>query len=488
MERKLTGSRGHLLKPRRFSLYVGFILWAVGLSLLSGCQFASNVPTRVALPTNSPIPTKVVAFETSTRAPETPASLPTTTPTPTVLFIPSLTATSTQIPPPSPTQPENALNLIKMNMFDIHHGWAVDTTGRILRTTEGIQSWRDVSPPHGIAEELFWPTLSDGLAAYFFDSDAAFVVYVAERKLDFWKTINGGQTWQREASISITTTEGQLAPAQLYFLDQMHGWFLAQTFVGMNNWEAALFETTDGGLNWEKIQDSIQEAQTNGDRLKGSYTQPYTEEIMVFLDELIGYVGNGFNLKQTQDGGRTWQTQSLNPPEILSGSGEDKPWYYIAPPQFTSAHNGTMLYRIYRLKQVEVPPGNIFHGLPQAHYIFYTHDGGVNWTPRLAPALIGSVYFLNAQTGWFLGKNDSDPHSSTTLYFTQDGGETWASILQDAPLPLWTQMEFLDTNLGFGIQPGYIDELDARADGTYSLFMTEDGGKSWTSIKPVLAP
>lgn len=460
---------------------IRFVLWVVLSGLLAGCQLDSNVPTRVTLPTN------FVALETST---QTPATLPTVihTYTPTVQFVPSRTATSTKTPPPSPTQPENALNLIKMHMFDTLHGWAVDSTGRILGTTGGMQSWRDVSPPHGIAEDLFWPTVPDGLAVYFYDPDTACVVYVAERKINFWKTINGGQTWQRGESISVTTLDGQLAPAQLYFLDQLHGWFLAQIFVGMNSLETMLFETMDGGFHWEKVEDSLQEAQTNGDRLRGSYTQPYTKEIMAFLDELIGYVGNGFNLKKTQDGGRTWQPQSLEPPEKLPGSGEDKPWYYLAPPHFSSRQDGVLLYRIYKLKQVEVPPGNIFHGLPQAHYIFYTHDGGVTWTPRTAPALIGSIYFLNAQTGWFLGKNDPDPGSSTTLYFTQDGGETWTPILQDTPLPLWTQLEFLDANLGFGIQPGYVDELDERANGSYSLFVTEDGGKSWTKIEPILQP
>jgi len=55
-------------------------------------------------------------------------------------------------------------------------------------------------------------------------------------------------------------------------------------------------------------------------------------------------------------------------------------------------------------------------------------------------------------------------------------------------LPLWTQIEFLDKNIGFGLQPGYIDELDARAAGMYYLFVAEDGGKSWATIEPILGP
>ncbi|GAB4581618.1 MAG: hypothetical protein Fur0022_43670 [Anaerolineales bacterium] len=478
-------------------MYTPFILWVVWLGLLAGCQLTSKVPTREALPTNSPIPTKFVAVETSTHVPETPASLPTATHTPTVLFIPSLTATSTEPPISSLTQPENVLNLIKIHMLDSNRGWAVDTQGRILRTTEGIQSWRDVSPPHGIAEDLFWPTVPDGMVAYFFDPDTAIVVYAVPptptTTVMFWLTADGAQNWQKGETFSLGIggqyySEGHFTPAQLFFLTKTHGWFLGQSFQGMNSLETMLLETIDGGFHWEKIEDSLQEAQTNGDRLRGSYTQPYTKEFMAFLDERTGFAGNGFSLKMTHDGGRSWQTQSLNPPEILPGSGGDKPWYYIAPPQFISMYDGTLLYRIYRLKQVEVPPGNIFYGLPEAHYIFYTHDGGHTWTPRPAPAQIGSVYFLNDQMGWFLGKGDSDPYGSTTLYFTQDGGETWTHPLQDTPLPLWTQLEFLDENFGFGIQPGYVDELDARADGSYHLFVTEDGGKTWTEIEPVLQP
>jgi photosystem II stability/assembly factor-like uncharacterized protein len=133
--------------------------------------------------------------------------------------------------------------------------------------------------------------------------------------------------------------------------------------------------------------------------------------------------------------------------------------------------------------------------LPEAQYLYFTHDGGLTWTPRLSPARVGTVYFLDMNTGWFLGKSDMDPSTPTQLYQTNDGGETWSLISADCPVPLGSEFQYADEQAGFAFDTyqtlQYYYNMDFRIWETLThayLFYTQDGGRTWDKIVPQLTP
>src|SRR5215467_9541689 len=90
-------------------------------------------------------------------------------------------------------------------------------------------------------------------------------------------TVNGGQNWN-EVPFPFTQDV-----QSMFFLDARHAW--ASTKEG-------LYNTTDGGLNWAKIQTRLPEIQFNA---------------IFFTDDKTGFVvGRSGRMARTTDGGHTW--------------------------------------------------------------------------------------------------------------------------------------------------------------------------------------
>ena len=85
-----------------------------------------------------------------------------------------------------------------------------------------------------------------------------------------------------------------------------------------------------------------------------------------------------------------------------------------------------------------------------------------------------AIAFADAQTGWY-------GNGTGRIYLTDDGGASWTNI--------WTKrgtyvraLEFIDDKTGFlgNVGPGYFPGVTDRQ----PLYVSQDGGAHWTPVKP----
>jgi len=117
--------------------------------------------------------------------------------------------------------------------------------------------------------------------------------------------------------------------------------------------------------------------------------------------------------------------------------------------------------------------------------LYRTSDGGITWSFNPVPFGGGFLQFLDASTGRALADRGAGAGSEAVEIFqTSDGGATWVSVFHNDPsqpgstdsLPLGgikNGMTFLDANTGW--VTGSIP-----ADGDVYLYVTHDGGVSWS--------
>ena len=166
---------------------------------------------------------------------------------------------------------------------------------------------------------------------------------------------------------------------------------------------------------------------------------------------------------QTTDGGQSWHAVFQVP---ANGS--------IQSIDFLSATTG---WKIQSLSQPCL-----------SSQISFTQNGGKNWTPVSAPSSLfpgmTGIDFLNAHIGWLLsGGEPGAGAQSKTLYYTANGGHTWAVIARSAQMGRGSSSA--DT-LSIG---GYVADLHFvtahvgyMATDRGGIYRTIDGGHHWTPV------
>jgi photosystem II stability/assembly factor-like uncharacterized protein len=199
-------------------------------------------------------------------------------------------------------------------------------------------------------------------------------------------------------------------------------------------------------------------------------TEPYRgkQDDVVFVDENVGWYGNGAGkLFKTTDGGRIW-TQQL-----------DRPGTFVRALGFVDADLGFL--------------GNIgpdyFPGVTDATPLYRTRDGGASWEPVPidGPAVKGicaidvlRTPFINAgvldhrvtvRAGGRVG-------SPAFLATSRDGGETFTSEDLSAHTAMILDVQFVNEQVGFicGATAGDVQTSHAL------ILRTGDGGATWQKV------
>lgn len=359
-------------------------------------------------------------------------------------------------------------------------GWSVGDFGRILRTTDGGETWNQQSS--GTTRALF--------SVDFLNTDDGFAVGGYGTLLT---THNGGESWS-------TSLVGESSMVnKIIFTDNNTGWIGADAFI---------YKTIDGGVSWDTVY------------------QNYDMSIydMEFLSSTEGWaVGmlydNGYQsyILHTTDGGNTW-TQQFSPitPQPFVN-------YQVNGVDFVSATEGYVVTAVGDIlkttdagsnwvevssssypKLSDVKFSNLSDGVAvgDGGLILKTTDAGLTWT-QITSAVnqnlvaisqfsdtlwiggtgrllrsensgdtwntqlsttsfdLAAADYINETTGWAVGYYG-------TVLGTNDGGQSWD--LQNSFTNNWfTDIEFYNENLGYIVGNGG------------SCYLTLDGGVTWNT-------
>ena len=193
-------------------------------------------------------------------------------------------------------------------------------------------------------------------------------------------TTDGGSTWIQQGGDTIPDVSLQ----GVYAVDTETAWVTGDLFDGY----ATIFHTTDGGNNWTR-QGSAAEIPSDSYFLGVSAA-----------DSSNAWAVGGFGgfIFHTTDGGSTWIDQTPN--DSVPGDANEV---------FAVDNNTAWVAQDY---------GNLF----------YTENGGENWTKQESHArdqwLVG-VSAINANTAWIVGTPAVPPLTRGKIIHTTDGGDTW---------------------------------------------------------------
>ena len=371
----------------------------------------------------------------------------------TSIATPATASLSPQAATASAAPPSNqALQAIQM--IDTTTGWAVTAADhRILRTTDGGTSWKDVTPAYAHSTQVV------EVVADFLSASLAWVAIAPDNgtpPTQVYRTTDGGQVWQ----MSTVPTTSQLG--QLTFLDPQHGWLLAGIQAAAGPKAVDVFRTADGGKTWTHVSTASPTSTSPG-------ALPPGAEWMTFLDASTGWATGSSPVSQfvwlyvTHDGGSTWHHQTLQPPAQVQGD------LFTGPITFFNSQDGVL-------------PTCLSAGADIYTDIYVTHDGGTTWnSTSLLPfsrcavaAFVGTSDFIDSTHGWVLDTAFTPAATTTRLYMTSDGGAHWMKLLTSTNFRDFQALDFVSDTVGWAI--------GAVTSEASFLLKTIDGGHTWTQI------
>lgn len=277
-------------------------------------------------------------------------------------------------------------------------------------------------------------------------------------------------TWQTTPN-AFSNPNGQRFD-DVFFLNENLGW-------AANGFYAAIYKTTDGGLNWTE--------QLNEGDLSGGY---YFRNIE-FLNENIGFIGtlNGSFFK-TIDGGVNWTEVTnispnpnaicgidavgtstiygcgsyFNPAHIIKSIDSGDTWTSIDMSSYANA----LVEVLFLDETIGFAAGRDANG----GLILKTIDGGSSWTEiyntNVPGEYVWKLQTLSGNADMMFGAVSSVGANPGALISSNDGGQTWSSF--DAP----------ETDIQ---AVGFISETKGWMGGhTTGFYETLDGGQTWTDL------
>jgi photosystem II stability/assembly factor-like uncharacterized protein len=174
-----------------------------------------------------------------------------------------------------------------------------------------------------------------------------------------------------------------------------------------------------------------------------------------------GYCAGGYPFfYRTDDGGHSWRRQSL--------SGVAQCACEVSAPRFFAPRIGVLYVMGFTMNG---------GGKPFVH-VYWTSDGGTHWragNPHASRAT-GAVSFADSRTAWFAANPSGGIRGPfNRLFRTSDAGRRWQTL----KLPFDAegyQLDAVSATVAYALRP---------VDGSSSIRLTRDGGRSWQTIRAV---
>ena len=370
--------------------------------------------------------------------------------------------------------PVRAVSLIRVKMVSPSAGWAVAAIpGRcvLCRTSDGGRHWANVSPPGfaEIATDFQNPGFEDSLGYALPNAHRGWVVAAKDlgtqgSQIHVWRTTDGGRHW-RESHFPVRYADDSF---HVQFLDDRHGVLLALGSPGAGLMAKEFFRTSDGGQTWQHM--------ASPDHLGWSF-YPSGMAFRTPMEGWIAasyHGGPDAPFLHTTDGGRSWHNQFLplptdrddvyanTYPPLFFGH-ERRSGLFVS--DIRNAKIGASLYETgdggRHWRRGGALPGrqgdmsgsgalgisfaDFRHGwtTDNAHGLFVTRNGGQTWRQmarRFGPTPPAGeeawewtqLDFIAPKTGWALFRRRTQDKLFSDLYQTQDGGRHWRHIQSDS--------------------------------------------------------
>ena len=429
---------------------------------LSACGVQIYDLQPIIVGTNTPTPTLVRQMVYVTRTPTAEVHEPTATPP--VHIAP--TAISSMV----------AVNILELSMIDGGIGWAIgqipgSTDKLVLRTTDGAEHWKNVTPSQIIYDNA--GMISD-VSGCFRDASHAWLIFQEEGEYDpgkgvrIWITSDGGLTWESVSLPLNGYTIHFFRDPQISFLDNQTGWIFASIAQIEGREFKGLYTTYDGGKTWNAmITTATANLPSSGKKIGA-----------VFRDTLEGWISGestvtepGKVLWHTFDGGNTWYEQMFPEPwgiDIPSGLLSDSGiTCSLSTPKFVD-----LLYQC-AWSVLKCSGGSLSEPVS---ILYWTYDRLSTWRTMKLPAAEGDLSFLGIEYGWYAIRNEPGADYPYQILFTEDGGENWRTASQLA----WdSKLQFITPAIGYGI---------VSYNGQPALVKTDNSGFDWGQIFAFVVP
>jgi photosystem II stability/assembly factor-like uncharacterized protein len=346
--------------------------------------------------------------------------------------------------------------LYSVQFIDANNGWAAGGN-YLLKTNDGGQSWTQVN--RDTAYAIF--------AVYFVDSDTGFV-FGANGYLS--RTTDGGNTWNTQnIDYYVSAYIDNYGLNAATFTDKKTGWLIGSGYYGNE-----IFKTTDCGISWTWNNNALNSGE-------------YVLHDICFINKNNGYILGDATLYETSDGGSTWQLKNTGNAEgpyssvafadSLTGwiiGGETGNSIYETT---NGGNNWTAISdstknssdQLYKIRFADNNNGWI---VGQNGIIYTTTDAGNDWISQRKDDIHNffSIYFLDQNTGWASG-------DSGTILYTTNGGDNWVKKYTNNNLSLFS-IWAADSQNVVAVGHATVDLYSLSA----VIVLTNDGGQSWKSI------
>ncbi len=365
---------------------------------------------------------------------------------------PSISVTDTATPLSATPAPAPTISSLKM--IDAENGWVWTSSNRLLRTTDGGQSWLDRTPGGQVWSEGFFAL----------DVQTAWLPIISgdNNRFGLLHTTDGGQTW----------TEFPYGPTSgLHFTDALNGW-AEPSDAGAGSIYYSLSQTRDCGKIWAPVQvtppypDNSLPPGTVHLRSSDSFYFDPARMVVVYGDMITMKSSGSVQMQVSFDLGKTWLTQNLPLPKGYADA-------LVSPyrPAFFGDKSGLLPVSLVKWNN---DGSSIYERL-----VFYTsQDGGATWT--LSPSVLNVARYTPMQ---IVSSRDIYVLCGKSMCASHDGAQTWQALASNLDLTQTdsrsvSALDFVDASTGWVLSQE--NELSA-------LYKTIDGGLTWNRLTPMLA-